>query len=135
MSRDVLGTRVVIRFGAVSAVEAGSSRVRCFEADRRCCEEGCTTILSIYNPSGYCSLHGRRQGDRRGRQSSRQVLERTCANDLCRTEFSTTNPARVYCSDRCRMSAFQQRRQADKRRTRAQQREDLELLTARAASA
>ncbi len=116
MTREVLGTRVVIRFGSACAVQSGSARVRAFQADRRCREEGCGTILSIYNPSTYCSLHERRQADRRARQSSREVLQRVCANGVCGTPFIPTNPARVYCSDRCRMSAFQQRRQAEKRR-------------------
>lgn len=120
MTREVLGTHVVIRFGAVCASDAGAARVRVFEADRRCLHEGCTTVLSIYNPSAYCSLHERRQADRRARQTSREVLERTCANEHCGVPFVTTNPARVYCSDRCRMSAFQQRRQAEKRRSQAE---------------
>lgn len=118
MSRDVLGTRVVIRFGAGCALDTGSGRVRAFQADRRCREEGCATVLSIYNPSAYCSVHDRPQHGRRGRQSSRQVLQRTCANDACASAFVTTNPARMYCSDRCRMSAFQQRRQAEKQERR-----------------
>ena len=121
MSRDVLGTRVVIRFGAGRALDTGSGRVRVFQADRRCREEGCITVLSIYNPSAYCSLHDRPQHGRRGRQSSRQVVQRVCANEACAEPFVTTNPARVYCSDRCRMSAFQQRRQAEKRQRQARQ--------------
>lgn len=116
MTRDGLGTRVVLRFGTVRAMDASSGRVRAFQADRRCREDGCTTILSIYNPSPYCSLHQRRQADHRARHTDREVLQRTCAREMCSAVFLTTNPARVYCSDRCRMSAFQQRRQAEKRR-------------------
>ena len=93
---------------------------RVYQSDRRCRHEGCTTVLSIYNPSAYCSLHERRQVQH-VRHTARQVLQRVCANTACATAFVTTNPARVYCSDRCRMSAFQQRRQAEKRRS--QQRE------------
>jgi endogenous inhibitor of DNA gyrase (YacG/DUF329 family) len=121
MSREVLRTRVSIRFGAACVTDAGSAHVRVYQADRRCRHEGCTTVLSIYNPAAYCSLHERREVDQQVRHAARQVLQRACANTACATAFVTTNPARVYCSDRCRMSAFQQRRQAEKRRS--QQRE------------
>jgi hypothetical protein len=117
MARDVFGTRVVIRFGAGCAPDAGASPVRVFQADRRCRMEGCSTVLSIYNPSAYCSLHQQRETLRRERQRDRQTLQRICANRCCEQTFVTSNPARVYCSDRCRMNAFQQRRQAAKRRT------------------
>lgn len=119
MTRELLGTRVSIRFGSACTLNAGTGHVRVFKADRRCTQEGCSTVLSIYNPSAFCSLHERRQTDRRARQSNRQLLHRVCANDACRATFGTSNPARVYCSDRCRMSAFQQRRQAEKHRAQA----------------
>ena len=118
MAREQRGTKVVIRFGAGCSLDAGSVRVRVFQADRRCRQEGCATVLSIYNPSSFCSLHERRQPDKRERQSARQPQQRACAHPSCHASFATTNPARMYCSDRCRMNAFQQRRQASKRRGR-----------------
>jgi endogenous inhibitor of DNA gyrase (YacG/DUF329 family) len=120
MAREVLRAHIAIRYGAACITDTGTTRVRAYQADRRCMHEGCTTVLSIYNSSSYCSLHERRQIDHRARQSSRQLLTRDCANAACNAPFLTSNPARVYCSDRCRMSAFQQRRQAEKRRLQAQ---------------
>jgi hypothetical protein len=121
MSREVLRTRVSIRFGAACVTDSGSAHVRVYQADRRCRHEGCITVLSIYNPSSYCSLHEHRQIDHHARHAAREALKRVCANTACAGAFVTNNPARVYCSDRCRMSAFQQRRQAEKHR--AQQRD------------
>ena len=34
------------------------TRVASYPESRRCSEGGCSTILSIYNASDYCSLHG-----------------------------------------------------------------------------
>jgi hypothetical protein len=133
MTREVLRTRVAIRFGAACVKDAGASRVRVYESDRRCRHDGCITVLSIYNPSAYCCLHERQQADHRARQSSRQLVQRICSNASCGAPFVTTNPARVYCSDRCRMSAFQQRRQAEKRR--AQQRPVMRALPTEALEA
>ena len=36
-------------------------------------------------------------------------MSRRCAFELCGREFVTTNPAKKYCSDGCRMKAFQAR--------------------------
>ncbi len=115
MSRDRLSAQVAIRFGAACARDTGSERVRAFEPQRRCAREGCSTVLSIYNASSYCSVHDRGHTTGRTRKGDKKLLERTCANGSCLTSFVTDNPARVYCSDGCRMRAFQQRRQSARR--------------------
>jgi hypothetical protein len=80
---------------------------------RVCVVEGCGTRLSAYNPSSVCALHGGawqddyHQGARKS--SRREEITRRCAYDPCAREFATTNPAKKYCSDACRMKAFQAR--------------------------
>ena len=37
------------------------------------------------------------------------LLTKTCAYDGCGHVFQTPNPRRIFCSDRCRMRAFQAR--------------------------
>jgi hypothetical protein len=37
------------------------------------------------------------------------MVTRRCAYEPCSNEFTTANMARKYCSDRCRMRAFQER--------------------------
>jgi len=119
VTHERLSAQVTIRFGAACARDTGTERVRAFEPERRCAHEGCHTVLSIYNPSSYCGVHDRGRTSRPPRQNDRKLLERTCANGSCLTSFVTANPARVYCSDRCRMRAFQQRRQNGRRAARA----------------
>ena len=86
---------------------------RTYGAGRRCAAEGCDTILSAYNPSALCALHTGGWDERPMREPrrscSRPEQTRHCANVLCSSEFVTANPSRVYCSDRCRMKAFQLR--------------------------
>jgi hypothetical protein len=79
---------------------------------RVCAAAACATILSSYNPSTYCSLHGAGHEDgpveRPG--TVRPEKEHVCRNSSCGARFSTPNPHRRYCSDRCRMEAFASRK-------------------------
>jgi hypothetical protein len=88
-------------------------RVRTYEAGRVCVVEGCSTRLSMYNPSPTCACHTAiwRNSMRKSQDTAprREPEVRTCAHDPCGQEFVTTNPARKYCSDACRMRAFQAR--------------------------
>jgi predicted nucleic acid-binding Zn ribbon protein len=86
--------------------------VRAHQRGRICAHEGCATILSIYNPSKYCSAHTQQTQRRRG--EIRPILEVACAN--CGAPFQTGNPKRKFCSDRCRMAAFARRKRAAQRR-------------------
>jgi hypothetical protein len=97
-----LGTR---RRGALSPV-------RTFGHGRVCSAEGCTTVLSLYNPSDFCAVHERRLmriADAPSRRLLGPLLVVRCAHDDCGTTFTTRNPRRKYCSDSCRMKAFQRR--------------------------
>lgn len=88
-------------------------KTRTYGIGRICIVEGCGTRLSAYNPSSVCALHGGEWRDdfHRGtrKTSQREEITRRCAFDACGREFSTTNPAKKYCSDACRMKAFQAR--------------------------
>ena len=88
-------------------------RVRTYESGRVCVVEGCITKLSMYNPSPTCALHTAvwRNSLRKSQEliARREPEVRVCAHDPCGREFVTTNTARKYCSDACRMRAFQAR--------------------------
>ena len=75
--------------------------------------DGCGTRLSAYNPSNVCALHGGSWQEEYHRTTRRTIqreeITRHCAFDHCGREFTTTNPAKKYCSDACRMKAFQAR--------------------------
>jgi hypothetical protein len=91
----------------------GDERVAVFARGRICAEPRCATVLSTYNPSAYCWVHERRRqiaGRPPARRKHAGTITKVCAYDGCGREFATHNPARVYCSDRCRMAAFQKRR-------------------------
>ena len=91
-------------------------QVRSFGGGRVCVAGDCATILSAYNPSSWCAVHGRLSPQaRRGRQAVRPTDSRTCANPACGAAFETTNQARRFCSDRCRMAAFSRRRRSPQR--------------------
>ena len=96
---------------------------RTYGAGRRCVADGCATILSTYNPSALCALHANGWSERPIREprhhDARPVQTRRCANVLCAAEFTTSNPSRTYCSDRCRMKAFQLRVAQARRQTAA----------------
>jgi hypothetical protein len=87
----------------------GSRAVRTYDADRVCIVEGCTTKLSIYNPSRVCSVHAHLAVKRPRRTASGVLITKTCAHEACGKVFQTPNPRRIFCSDRCRMRAFQAR--------------------------
>jgi predicted nucleic acid-binding Zn ribbon protein len=100
----------VTRGSRVFAPSAGNVKISAYSRGRTCAAEGCATILSTYNPSAYCSVHEPQDLVRRHRQRmSRPLEERACPQ--CGEVFETANPRRRFCSDRCRVAAFQQRRQ------------------------
>jgi hypothetical protein len=94
-------------------------KTRTYGAGRICIMDGCGTRLSAYNPSSVCALHGGAWEDdyhRCARKSSRrEESSRQCALEACAREFITANPAKKYCSDACRMKAFQARVMAARR--------------------
>ncbi len=98
-----MGTRItgsLVRGGPTSRAE----RVRTYVAGRVCADEGCQTVLSIYNPTRFCGLHAAPDRTSARRKPLRPL--RRCECEHCGAEFETTNPVRKYCSDRCRMAAF-----------------------------
>jgi hypothetical protein len=88
-------------------------KTRTYGSGRICIVEGCGTRLSAYNPSSVCALHGgawQEDYHHSARKSARrEEITRSCAFGPCDREFVTTNPAKKYCSDHCRMKAFQAR--------------------------
>lgn len=88
-------------------------RVKTYGTGRICIVEGCGTRLSAYNPSNICALHqdGWREEPRRAprKRQEREEITRVCAYEPCGREFVTYNPTKRYCSDACRMRAFQTR--------------------------
>ena len=88
-------------------------KTKTYGAGRVCMVDGCGTRLSAYNPSTVCALHGGAWQDdyhqSTRKASQREEITRRCAFDPCSREFTTTNPAKKYCSDACRMKAFQAR--------------------------
>jgi hypothetical protein len=89
-----------------------AGEVKTYSSGRVCVHEGCCTRLSIYNPLRKCSVHYRAPRPSPPKAREREVFVRTCAHKPCGRQFSTTNPARRFCSDACRMRAFQERRKA-----------------------
>lgn len=102
----------VIRASFNGGVErAASDSVTVYERGRVCAESGCSTMLSVYNPSPYCAAHAALAAPRpRIHQSHGPLSERCCANEACNEVFVSGNPKRLYCCQRCRMVAFQRRR-------------------------
>jgi len=99
------------RHGEVRLPGGRAEPVRTYGAGRVCAARGCLTRLSRYNPSEFCTVHGRSAvatGEPRQRHDA-PLLTRRCAYAPCSHEFTTANSARKYCSDRCRMRAFQER--------------------------
>jgi len=94
-------------------------KTKTYGVGRICAVEGCGTRLSAYNPSSVCALHGGAWQDdyHRGtrKASQREEITRRCAFEPCGREFTTTNPAKKYCGDSCRMKAFQARVMATRR--------------------
>ena len=102
-----------LRGRGLHSVSEHTSRTRTYGSGRVCVIDGCDTLLSAYNPSSVCALHGGswqvnyRHTTRKTRH--REELPRSCAYEPCGHEFVTANPAKKYCSDACRMKAFQAR--------------------------
>lgn len=88
-------------------------KTRTYGAGRICAVEDCGTRLSAYNPSNVCALHSGAWQDEYPHGARKVVprdeIARRCAFDGCGREFTTTNPAKKYCCDACRMRAFQAR--------------------------
>jgi len=87
-----------------------SDRIRYYGQGRVCTQPGCTTLLSMYNPSSRCAVHQRRSDVIPLRRLESQEVERGCTQRGDR--FLTTNPRRKYCSARCRSHAFAERERA-----------------------
>ena len=92
--------------------------MRTYSEGRVCAEPGCTTLLSVYNPSPRCALHQRQAAIVRFRRFESAEVHRHCHH--CGTPFVTTNPRRKYCSARCRSHAFAAREKAMRRVLRAE---------------
>jgi hypothetical protein len=94
-------------------------KTRTYGVGRICIMDGCGTLLSAYNPSSVCALHGGAWQDdfHYGARTSsrREEISRRCTFEPCGREFMTTNAAKKYCSDACRMKAFQARVMAARR--------------------
>ena len=108
-----MGTRVTgaARIsGTRSASISQGSRVRSYQNGRTCGHGACDTILSVYNPSKYCSVHEKLALVGRTRRIPRPAKEVACEN--CATVFETGNTTRKFCSDRCRMASFARRKRA-----------------------
>lgn len=92
---------------------ATTVKTRTYGTGRTCAIENCGTLLSAYNPSAICALHDGawREAGRASprRAATRHEITRSCAFERCSREFTTTNVAKKYCSDSCRMKAFQAR--------------------------
>lgn len=108
-----------LRGRSLHSVADDMLKTRTYGVGRICIMDGCGTRLSAYNPSSVCALHGGAWQDdfqRSARKSSqREEITRRCAFEPCAREFMTTNPAKKYCRDACRMKAFQARVMAARR--------------------
>lgn len=108
-----------LRGRSLHSVADDMLKTRTYGVGRICIMDGCGTRLSAYNPSSVCALHGGAWQDdfhRSARKSSqREEITRRCAFEPCGREFMTTNPAKKYCRDACRMKAFQARVMAARR--------------------
>jgi predicted nucleic acid-binding Zn ribbon protein len=104
MSARITGT--LHPWGPISQAD----RVRSYQSGRVCTHADCGTILSIYNPSRFCTVHAGLAAGGRRRGAARPRREIAC--EQCGTVFETGNQARKFCSDRCRMAAFARRKRA-----------------------
>lgn len=102
-----------IRGSRLQDVADAMLKTRTYGAGRICMVDGCGTRLSAYNPSSVCALHGgsweAEYHPATRKAAQREEISRHCAFEQCGREFTTTNPAKKYCSDACRMKAFQAR--------------------------
>ena len=108
-----------LRSRSLHSVTDDMLKTRTYGLGRICIIDGCGTYLSAYNPSSVCALHGDAWQDdfHHGARTSsrREDITRPCAFQPCEREFTTANPAKRYCSDACRMRAFQARVMAARR--------------------
>jgi hypothetical protein len=91
--------------------------VRTFGRGRVCRADGCATVLSLYNPSDFCALHEERVDLVEFVPAKRSLgppMIVQCAFSECGSTFTTRNPRRKYCSDSCRMKAFQRRERSER---------------------
>ena len=109
---ELRGT-TAMRGGRLQHVADAMLKTRTYGAGRICMVDGCGTRLSAYNPSSVCALHGGSWQEEyhhaTRKATQREEIRRHCAFEHCGREFATTNPAKKYCSDACRMKAFQVR--------------------------
>ncbi len=85
---------------------------------RVCAAPGCATVLSVYNPDALCALHHSLEDHHRQAARARGPLTaRSC--ETCGAPFQAASPARRFCSDACRMTAFYARRKAGQGWTRS----------------
>ncbi len=108
MTTRISGTTRIT--GTMTASISRGSRVRSYQSGRTCAHGDCNTILSVYNPSKYCTVHAGFALSGRTRSMPRPITEVACEH--CGSTFQTANPARKFCSDRCRMAAFARRKRA-----------------------
>jgi hypothetical protein len=116
-----MGTRISGKSritGTLTAAISRGSRVRSYQSGRICTHSECDTILSVYNPSKFCTVHDKLASGRK-HPTPRPVAEVAC--ERCGLVFETANPARKFCSDRCRMAAFARRKRSAVRESRLQQ--------------
>lgn len=96
------------------------SRTRTHARGRVCAAPGCATVLSVYNPDARCALHNCLENHHRQTARARArapLAPRSCK--ICGAQFQAVNPARRFCSDACRMTAFYARRKAGQEWTRS----------------
>ena len=89
-------------------------KTKTYGTGRICVVDGCGTTPFGVQPrraSAPCTAApGSDDFHRAARKASqREEITRRCAFEPCGREFTTTNPAKKYCSDACRMKAFQAR--------------------------
>ena len=90
-------------------------RVQTYPRDRVCAAPECSTVLSAYNPRALCALHAILDRDAsrcHERQKELPLFERTCEH--CGFVFETGNRRKRFCSDRCRVAAFQHRKSRER---------------------
>ena len=107
---------------------------RTYERARVCAAPDCSTKLSMYNRSAFCSVHWQLDpalGRRLDLHPQKEVLHRRCAFDGCGRPFATSNPARKYCSNACRLRAHHARVAAVSRAAQLLAREGDQLLARR----
>jgi hypothetical protein len=148
MDVEYRGTRGLRGRTLSMQVDTTMMHTKTYGSGRVCRVEGCGTLLSAYNPSSICALHSGGWKDElkrtTRRQRPREEMTRYCSFEPCGREFVTSNPAKKYCSDACRMRAFQARVVASRHghghgrdldeRTVAEARRGPELASARRAS-